>query len=106
VRRTDPAPQHPKTESPPEKPRPPALAEGGSGEPGPEAGRDWARIGFTVRLAEYESLRAEVALYATDGEIDPEFTSRLMESLVLKAQEALAAVEEVREMVRGRERRG
>jgi hypothetical protein len=103
VPRTDPPPQH-LAEPPREKPRPSAVVEGGSGEPGPEAGRDWARIGFTLRLAEYESLRAEVALYAADGETDPEFTNRLKESLLLKAQEALAAVEEIREIVRGRER--
>jgi hypothetical protein len=86
VPRTDPAPQH-LAEPPREKPRPSALAEGGSGEPGPEAGRDWARIGFTLRLAEYESLRAEVALYAVDGETDAKFTERLRESLLLKAQD-------------------
>ncbi|HUZ80287.1 MAG TPA: hypothetical protein VMV28_06705 [Thermoplasmata archaeon] len=99
VRRTDPRPQH-ATESSPEQLQPFTLAGGNSGEPGPEAGRDWARIGFTLRLAEYESLRAEVALYAADGETDAKFTERLRESLVLKAQEALAAVGEVREWLR------
>ncbi len=79
-------------------------ADPGSGEPGPEAGKDWARIGFTIRLAEYESLRAEVALYAVLGETDATFTVRLRESLLIKAQEALAAIGEVREIVRGQVR--
>jgi hypothetical protein len=95
-----PSVQHPKdATSPP--PRPTASAHEGSGEPGPEAGRDWARIGFTLRLAEYESLRAEVALYSVLDEADAKFTERLRESLLLKVQEALAAIEETREMVRG-----
>ncbi len=81
--------------------QPTALPHESSGEPGPEAGRDWARIGFTLRLAEYESLRAEVALYSVLDEADAKFTERLRESLLLKVQEALAAVEETREMVRG-----
>ncbi len=66
------------------------------GVPGPDAGRDWARVGFTLRLGDFESLRAEVALYAGSGEDDASFTIRLRESLVLKAQETLAAVHEVR----------
>ncbi|MFZ0699791.1 MAG: hypothetical protein WAN74_06360 [Thermoplasmata archaeon] len=81
-----------------------ALAQESPGEPGPYAGRDWARIGFTLRLAEYESLRAEVALYSALDEADAKFTERLRESLLLKVQEALAAVEETREMVHGRVR--
>ena len=95
--------QHSK-EAPSPPPRPTGSAHESSGEPGPEAGGDWARIGFTLRLAEYESLRAEVALYAVIGESDAKFTERLRESLLIKAQEALAAVEETREMVRGRAR--
>lgn len=87
-------------EAPPQEPHPPALSPEGSGEPGPEVGRNWARIGFTLRLAEFESLRVEVALYAVNGEADARFTERLRESLVLKAQEALAAVAEVREWLR------
>ena len=66
------------------------------GVPGPDAGRDWARVGFTLRLGDFESLRAEVALYAGSGEDAMSFTVRLRESLVLKAQETLAAVHEVR----------
>ena len=97
AQRTDSPPQYPKTMSPSEKLRPSVLTEEGSGEPGAEAGRDWARIGFTLRLAEFESLRAEIALYAAPGEADSKFTERLRESLILKAQEALAAVQEVRE---------
>ncbi len=91
-------------EAPSPPPRPTGSAHESFSEPGPEAGRDWARIGFTLRLAEYESLRTEVALYAVLGETDAEFTDRLRESLLLKAQDALAAVEETREMVRGRTR--
>ncbi|MFZ0699718.1 MAG: hypothetical protein WAN74_05980 [Thermoplasmata archaeon] len=98
-------PPHPSLEPTLEKAHPPTLSAGGSGEPGPEAGRDWARVGFTVRLAEYESLRAEIALYAALGETDAEFTKRLRECLVLKAQEALTAVAETREMIRGEGRR-
>jgi hypothetical protein len=66
---------------------------------GPDTARDWARVGFTLRLGDFESLRAEVALYAGNGEDDASFTERLRESLVLKAQETLAAVHEVREWI-------
>lgn len=97
ARKIDPPPQHPEKETSPGEPGPHVLAKESPSEPGVEAGRDWARIGFTLRLAEFESLRVEVALYAATGEGDAKFTERLREGLRLKAQETLVVVGEVRE---------
>ena len=83
----------------PEALPPPDIGPAVPGPPGPDTARDWARVGFTLRLGDFESLRAEVALYAGSGEDDASFTERLRESLVLKAQETLAAVHEVREWI-------
>ena len=88
-----------RVEPSPEALPPPDVGPAVPGPLGPDTARDWARVGFTLRLGDFESLRAEVALYAGNGEDDASFTERLRESLVLKAQETLAAVHEVREWI-------
>ena len=116
--RGDPEPEHTAATNPEQKPTqrtdardsgrvepspealpPPDIGPAVPGPQGPDTAQDWARVGFTLRLGDFESLRAEVALYAGSGEDDASFTERLRESLVLKAQETLAAVHEVREWI-------
>ena len=98
TRRTD-APGPCRVESASDELPPSDVGPAVQAAPGPDAGRDWARVGFTLRLGDFESLRAEVALYAGSGEDDASFTVRLRESLVLKAQETLAAVHQVRDWI-------